>query len=73
MRQSALPPGIPNARENFIELAQVSKQLNALKGELGRARPRPRHEVQGRATRANAIALVLARLIETSTHYSHGR
>ena len=37
MQQSALPPGICNARENFIELAQVFKQLNAPKGELGRA------------------------------------
>ena len=37
MQQSALPPGIRNARENFIELAQVFKQLNAPKGELGRA------------------------------------
>ena len=37
MQQSALPPGIRNNRENFIELAQVFKQLNAPKGELGRA------------------------------------
>jgi arylsulfatase A-like enzyme len=33
----ALPDGIRDRRENFIELAQVFKQLNAPKGELGRA------------------------------------
>ena len=38
MQPGALPQGIRNARENFIELAQVFKQLNAPKGELGRAR-----------------------------------
>jgi hypothetical protein len=37
MQPSALPQGIRNARENFIELAQAFKQLNAPKGELGRA------------------------------------
>jgi hypothetical protein len=37
MQQNALPSGIRNARENFIELAQVFKQLNAPKGALGRA------------------------------------
>jgi hypothetical protein len=37
MQQSALPPGIRNAHENFVELARVFKQLNAPKGELGRA------------------------------------
>jgi hypothetical protein len=33
----ALPDGIRDRREDFIELAQVYKQLNAPKGELGRA------------------------------------
>ncbi|WP_024512870.1 hypothetical protein [Bradyrhizobium sp. ARR65] len=37
MQQNALPPGIRESRENFIELAQAFKQLNAPKGELGRA------------------------------------
>jgi hypothetical protein len=37
MQESALPAGIRSARENFVELAQVFKQLNAPKGELGRA------------------------------------
>jgi hypothetical protein len=37
MNENALPPGIRKGRENFIELAQVFKQLNAPKGELGRA------------------------------------
>jgi hypothetical protein len=37
MQPSALPQGIRDAGENFIELAQVFKQLNAPKGELGRA------------------------------------
>jgi hypothetical protein len=37
MHESALPPGIRAARENFVELAEVFKQLNAPKGELGRA------------------------------------
>jgi hypothetical protein len=37
MHDSALPPGIRNARENFVELAEVVKQLNAPKGDLGRA------------------------------------
>jgi hypothetical protein len=33
----ALPPGIRRRRENFVELAEVYKQLNAPLGELGRA------------------------------------
>jgi hypothetical protein len=37
MQDNALPPGIGNSRENFVALAQVFKQLNAPKGELGRA------------------------------------
>jgi hypothetical protein len=37
MPDNALPAGIRGARENFVELAQVFKQLNAPKGELGRA------------------------------------
>jgi arylsulfatase A-like enzyme len=37
MHQSALPDGIRDARENFIELASVFKQLDAPVGELGRA------------------------------------
>ena len=37
MHESALPPGIGAARENFVELAELFKQLNAPKGELGRA------------------------------------
>ena len=37
MDDGSLPPGIRNARENFVELAQVFKQLNAPKGDLGRA------------------------------------
>ena len=37
MGDEALPPGIRNSRENFIELATVFKQLNAPKGDLGRA------------------------------------
>jgi len=37
MQDNALPPGIRNSRENFVELAQVFKQLNAPKGQLGRA------------------------------------
>jgi hypothetical protein len=37
MHETALPAGIRSARENFVELAQVFKQLNAPKGELGRA------------------------------------
>jgi hypothetical protein len=37
MGDDALPSGIRNRRENFIELATVFKQLNAPKGELGRA------------------------------------
>ena len=37
MHDEALPAGIRNSRENFVELAQVFKQLNAPKGELGRA------------------------------------
>lgn len=37
MNDRALPQGIRSARENFVELAQIFKQLNAPKGELGRA------------------------------------
>jgi hypothetical protein len=37
MHEQALPQGIRSARENFVELAQIFKQLNAPKGELGRA------------------------------------
>jgi hypothetical protein len=37
MNENALPAGIRTARENFVELAQVFKQLNAPKGQLGRA------------------------------------
>jgi hypothetical protein len=37
MNESALPPGIRTRREDFVELAQVFKQLNAPKGALGRA------------------------------------
>jgi arylsulfatase A-like enzyme len=37
MLDHALPDGIRDARENFIELAQLFKQLDAPKGELGRA------------------------------------
>ena len=37
MEQRALPPAIRQSRENFIELAEVYKQLNAPLGELGRA------------------------------------
>jgi hypothetical protein len=37
INERALPDGIGDARENFIELAQVYKQLNAPKGRLGRA------------------------------------
>jgi hypothetical protein len=37
MLDRALPVGIRDARENFIELAQLFKQLDAPKGELGRA------------------------------------
>jgi hypothetical protein len=37
MNQHALPQGIGKARENFIELAEAFKQLNAPLGELGRA------------------------------------
>jgi hypothetical protein len=37
MGDEALPSGIRNSRENFIELATVFKQLNAPKGDLGRA------------------------------------
>jgi arylsulfatase A-like enzyme len=37
IREGALPDGISDARENFIELATAFKQLNAPKGELGRA------------------------------------
>ena len=37
MHPHALPDGIRDARENFTELAQIFKQLDAPKGELGRA------------------------------------
>jgi hypothetical protein len=37
MNQHALPQGIGKARENFVELAEAFKQLNAPLGELGRA------------------------------------
>jgi hypothetical protein len=37
MQDNALPPGIRDSRETFVGLAQVFKQLNAPKGELGRA------------------------------------
>jgi arylsulfatase A-like enzyme len=37
MQERALPQGIRENRENFIELAQVFKQLDAPKGQLGRA------------------------------------
>jgi hypothetical protein len=37
MHQNALPDGIRDRLENFIELAQVFKQLDAPKGQLGRA------------------------------------
>jgi hypothetical protein len=37
MRDEALPSGIRKSRENFVELARVFKQLDAPKGDLGRA------------------------------------
>jgi len=37
MHENALPDGIRDRLENFIELAQVFKQLDAPKGQLGRA------------------------------------
>ena len=37
VEQKALPSGIRERRENFIELAAVYKQLNAPLGELGQA------------------------------------
>ena len=37
MEQRALPPAIRQRRENFVEPAEVYKQLNAPLGELGRA------------------------------------
>jgi hypothetical protein len=37
MEHDALPQGIRQSPENFVELAEVFKQLNAPKGELGRA------------------------------------
>lgn len=37
LEQRALPPGIRQRRENFVELAEIYKQLNAPLGELGRA------------------------------------
>ncbi|MGB6398523.1 MAG: hypothetical protein WBF73_22980 [Bradyrhizobium sp.] len=37
MQNRALPDGIEDGRENFIELARIYKQLNAPKGQLGRA------------------------------------
>jgi hypothetical protein len=36
--RTALPSGIRRHLENFVELAEVYKQLNAPLGELGRAR-----------------------------------
>jgi arylsulfatase A-like enzyme len=37
MDRTALPSGIRRHRENFVELAEIYKQLNAPLGELGRA------------------------------------
>jgi hypothetical protein len=37
MEQRALPSGIRQRRENFVELAEIYKQLNAPLGQLGRA------------------------------------
>jgi hypothetical protein len=37
IQRNALPDGIEDGRENFLELARVYKQLNAPKGQLGRA------------------------------------
>ena len=37
MEQRALPSGIRQRRENFVELAAIYKQLNAPLGQLGRA------------------------------------
>jgi hypothetical protein len=37
MQRQALPRGIENRQEDFIELARIYKQLNAPKGQLGRA------------------------------------
>jgi hypothetical protein len=37
MHENALPDGIQDRREDFIELAQIYKQLNAPLGKLGRA------------------------------------
>ena len=37
MARTALPSGIRQGREDFVELAEVYKQLNAPLGELGRA------------------------------------
>jgi hypothetical protein len=37
MARTALPSGIRQGQENFVELAEVYKQLNAPLGELGRA------------------------------------
>jgi arylsulfatase A-like enzyme len=37
LEQRALPSGIRQRQENFVELAEVYKQLNAPLGELGRA------------------------------------
>jgi hypothetical protein len=37
MEQRALPPAIRQSRENFVELAEIYKQLNAPLGALGRA------------------------------------
>src|SRR6266550_5656854 len=36
MARAALPSGIRQGQENFVELAEVYKQLNAPLGELGR-------------------------------------
>src|ERR1700686_652316 len=37
IEQRSLPPAIRQKRENFVELAEIYKQLNAPLGELGRA------------------------------------
>ena len=37
IQRNALPDGIEDRQEDFIELARIYKQLNAPKGELGRA------------------------------------
>jgi hypothetical protein len=37
IQRNALPDGIEDRQEDFIELARIYKQLNAPKGQLGRA------------------------------------